>query len=270
MKRKYLYNLAIFLIVTTTATPALAITSSYFINDHWGDKIWHDADKTRSNTEDDLMCWAAAASNILDFGGWTPNTTLNTHDAIFTYYQNHWTDAGGLQEYGWEWWFNGINAMQGVSGWSQVDVAGGNFYSSLDFSKYYHEDWNQSTALSSIDTYLHNGYGTTLAVYTPSGGGHALSVWGIEYDTSGYLGLWLTDSDDNLDSDSPPDTLDYYAINYLGNKWVFDNKSSYKGWYIGGVMALAGAPVPVPGTLVLLGTGLGTLLVARRKRSLPC
>ena len=46
-----------------------AFSISYFVYDEWGG-TFYDAEKSPTNTEDDLMCWAAAASNILTWTGW--------------------------------------------------------------------------------------------------------------------------------------------------------------------------------------------------------
>jgi hypothetical protein len=100
---------------------------SYMLIDEWGG-TWHDAEKSPTNSEDDLMCWAAAASNVLQWTGWGAVLGLDTADAIFDHFQDHWTDEGGLMEYGWDWWFDGTNPSQGWSGWSQVDVPGGGFH----------------------------------------------------------------------------------------------------------------------------------------------
>jgi hypothetical protein len=62
---------------------------------------WHDAEKSPTNEEDDLMCWAAAASNILAWTGWgyPSGTSFANEDDMFGYYQDHWTDQGGIMEF---------------------------------------------------------------------------------------------------------------------------------------------------------------------------
>ena len=222
---------------------------------------WFDANKTWANTEDDLMCWAAAASNILTWGSWTPGS-LNNEDVIFQYFQDHWTDQGGLMEFGWEWWFNGVNRSQGWAGWSQVDVPGGGFYPGYNFSDYYHRTWQDDQAMSAIDQYLHAGYGTTIGIYGP--GGHALTTWGYFYDdiTGDYTDLIFTDSDDYMSPDGSVRTLWKTSLNSSGGQWYLGGSS----WYIGEVMALE--PIPEPSTLLLLGSGLLGLAVfgIRRKK----
>ena len=72
-----------------------AASIDYFIYDDWGGS-WADAEKNTLSTEDDKMCWAAAASNILEWAGWTGHNEgeIGNTDQMFGYFQNHWTDAG--------------------------------------------------------------------------------------------------------------------------------------------------------------------------------
>jgi hypothetical protein len=109
---------------------------SYLVYEHWGG-TWHDAEKSPSNSEDDLMCWAAAASNILAWSGWGLVEGMATADAMFAYFQDHWTDQTGIMQAGWDWWFDGTNPTQGWSGWSQVDVPGGGFHLSESLYGYF-------------------------------------------------------------------------------------------------------------------------------------
>lgn len=226
--------------------------SSYRLFENWGG-IWWDAEKTVANTEDDLMCWAAAASNVLAWTGWGTET-LTTADQIFGYFQSHWNDEGGLMEFGWDWWFDGSNSRQGWQGWSQVDVAGGGFYPSESLLSYFHSESNTAMALSAIDNYLHSGYGVTLGIYGP--GGHAITCWGYNYDTanpSNYLGLWITDSDDDKGSNTPPDRLHYYEVASIDGKWYLQDYYGSNEWYIGAVQALAPRDA-VPQGNVIRGT----------------
>ncbi|MBN1380228.1 MAG: PEP-CTERM sorting domain-containing protein [Deltaproteobacteria bacterium] len=231
---------------------------------------WYDANKTVANTEDDEMCWAAAASNILAWGNWNAGMTVfSTEDAIFQHYQNHWTDDGGLMEFGWEWWINGTNSSPTVPGWSQVDVAGGvpadGFWPQYNFYDYYYRTWEDDLAMQAIDGYLHAGYGTTIGIYTEDGG-HALTIWGYDYDdqTGDYTGLIFSDSDDYLSADGSYKNLWLSSLSYdtVAGKWYIGGSN----WYIGEVMALEGKPVPEPGTLVLLGFGLIGLAACRIRR----
>ena len=224
------------------ATPTGA---SYMLTDHWGGS-WSDAEKSPTNPNDDLMCWAAAASNILQWTGWGNVVGLANADQIFQYYQNHWTDQGGLMEFGWEWWFDGTNPSAGWSGWSQVYAAGGDFYPTQNFASFLHVQDTTSQALSAIDQDIHAGYGTTIGVQGP--GGHAISVWGFNYNAaspSQYYGIWVTDSDDDKSSTSPPDRLRYYQVSLSGGRWYLQNFYGSNSWYIDTVQALGkGSPTP--------------------------
>jgi hypothetical protein len=252
---------------SVTATPV-----SYYLWDNSGG-TWADADKT-ATSNDDLMCWAAAASNVLEWTGWGKVAGLTNTDQMFTYFQQHWTDNGGMMKYGWNWWFSGTyNGPTGGSlerpvgstgsGWSQPNGSGGgDFYPSQNFNNYFHETWGSSVSLSAIDQYLHSGYGTTLAVYSPDIG-HALTCWGFQYDADNsgyYTGIYVTDSDDHTDA------LQYYALKNIGGIWYLQNfYGTNNTWAIEGVESLAAAPViPEPATICLLA--MGSLAFMRKKK----
>lgn len=133
-----------------------------FINVYtiWGDwgGTWEDAEKSWWNTEDDLMCWAATASNILEFTGWGKVGGMTDTGQMFGYFQDHWTDKGGWMYHGWKWWFDGSQATGGTS---RVDVAGGNFWPGYSFSSYYKAYWGITQALQKINSYMRAGYGSS-------------------------------------------------------------------------------------------------------------
>ena len=160
-------------------------------------------------------------------------------------------------------------------GWSATE-SGGAYWPEYNFFDYFYEDWaawdmastqwsSGSHLMASIEDYLYRGYGTSLAIYNGSSG-HALSVWGYDYDEYGeYTGLWVTDSDDALSG------LKLLSVNYNidDGLWYLDgeNAYNYNGWFIGGVQAIDRRdPIPEPGTLILLALGLLNLVVLVRKR----
>lgn len=243
-----------------------ALALSYFGYSEYGG-TWYDAEKSPTNTEDDLMCWAAAASNVLAWTGWS-GSFGNDADAIFGYYQDYWTDAGGNAYYGWDWWFDGTNDSQGAAGWSQVDVSGGGgFWTTYNFSEYYLYSSSNNWALSNLDYLLHEGYGVALGV-TDDSGAHAITCWGFEYDEFGnYLGIYITDSDDDKYDVTPEDELKYYAVEYdvYTNSWYLQDFYSQSDWYITEVQGLAMMPVPEPATILLLVSGILGFPVAKRR-----
>ncbi len=229
---------------------------------------WCDAEKSPTNTEDDEMCWAATASNVLDWTGWgyAPSEGFSGTDDMFAYFQDHWTDVGGNMYYGWDWWFDGTNDKQGEGGWSQVDVAGGGFWEPpYNFDDYCHLQLDPDLAMSAIDDYLHAGYGVGLGLY--DSGGHAVTCWGLRVDetTGDYLGVWITDSDDDKNDPTPEDQLQYYSVARSGGRWYLqDFYGTWDEWYIGEVQGVE--PVAEPAGLALLALG-GVGVILRRRRS---
>ena len=239
---------------TDGATPR---GESYMLVDHWGGS-WCDAEKVPPydpdgvppGTGDDWMCWAGAASNVLEWTGWGNVGGMTNTDQMFAYFQDHWTDQGGLAQYGWDWWFDGTNPTQGWSGWSQVDVPGGRFHPNENLSNYLHTQSNESQAMSAIDDYLRAGYGTTLSIRGPDGG-HAITVWGFNYDSADpdrYVGIWVTDSDDYKHMSNAPDRLRYYEVEKSGGRWYLRDYYGSDSWYVYAVRGLAPRDADVDGT----------------------
>ena len=229
-----------------TAAPAGA---RYLIYDQWG-RTWYDAEKRdnpANNAPDNLMCWAATASNVLAWTGWGLVGGLSNTDQIFKYFQDHWTDVAGAAEHGWDWWFDGSSPSQGWKDWSQVDVAGGGFYRSQNFQSYFRSQQNDSQAMQAINEYAHAGYGMGLGIRQggATGSGHAITCWGYNYNPSRpneYYGVWVTDSDDDKQQVNAPDSLKYYQVQYVGGQWRLQDYCGSNNWYIDAVAGLAKNP----------------------------
>lgn len=222
--------------------PGQASVVNYFGYDQFGG-TWYDAEKTPGNTQDDLMCWAAAASNLLRWTGWAAG--FSGEDSMFAHFQDHWKDVGGYTSEGWAWWFDGQDRPD-------VDVSGGGgFYTSYNFSDYYHGYSADLDAMPKVAEYLHAGYGVSIGVRPSGTGGHAITAWGYRYDdvTDTILGIWVTDSDDDKSSDTPPDVLAYYDVTQTGGTWYL-NDFYGADWWIDDVWALEKF-VPEPSTLAL-------------------
>jgi len=222
-------------------------TTNYMLCTNWGG-TWTDVDKSTTNTDDDLLCWAATTSNMLQWTGWGNTAGLTSADAIFTYFQNHWSDQGGHVYYGTDWWFDGTNNMQGVSGWAQVEVAGGGFYPAQNLSNYIHYSSALSSTMSTVSSYLRSGYIVGLGLSGP--GGHAITCWGYEFtagNTSSFKGVYVTDSDDNQSAPGS-DYLKYYSVVQSAGRWYLQNYYGSNSWYISDVTGLASRPAGVTST----------------------
>lgn len=265
--KNFIFTLMLLVATWMWSIPSTLAYSSYYVYDQWGG-TYYDAEKSQENSEDDLMCWAASASNILAWTGWGEKYSTNA-DTIFAYFQSHWTDGGGSAYVGWDWWFDGTSLTQSSSyaaaGWSQVDVAGGGFWTGYSFSNYFWGTSDDSSATLAIKSLLTSGYGVSLGVTTGSSG-HAITCWGYQYDDQGNIvGIYVTDSDDSKSSDNPSDILQYYTVSYSNGEWYLEDFYNSDSWYITEVLGLKLCSVPEPATILLLGFGLFCLAVFKLK-----
>lgn len=219
--------------------PTKIALNGFQLHKRFGGK-YHDAEKKPGNRQDDEMCWGAAASNVLAWTGWGRVGNLTNTDQIFRYFQRHWTDQGGDAMYGWNWWFDGIDRSRWQGpGWARVDVPGGGFYSTNLFNSAFRTQGNDQQVISSLNQYLRSGYGTTLGILTP-GGGHEIACWGVTFragSPSNIVGVWVSDSDDNMQMRNAPNRLRYYGVLFIDGRWYLNGYGS-SNWYLGGVNAL--------------------------------
>ncbi len=232
--------------------------------DYSGVRNWCDAEKAFWDRDDDDLCWAATASNVLEWTGWGLVGGMDNTDEIFAHFQDHWTDKAGSTRYAYNWWFDGTEIVPDSS-FASVNVAGGgNFWSTWEYLAYFESADDESNILPAIDKFLRAGYGIGLSIsYTNIWGtrrGHAITCWGFNYDTSYpksdsryYKGIWITDSDDNKnydmfrpwrDAHEFPNKLQYYEVYKSGGKWHIRNYSflNIRKWHIERIYALGAGP----------------------------
>ena len=216
---------------------------------------WVDANKTTADTDDDLLCWAATASNMLYWAGWTnslsiSNWTIDSSDDLFDYFEYCFSDNGSYTYYGLKWFFTGVYDGQNESGIAKETNKGGGFYTNLAFTNYAaynygYDSLNYYSVITSLTDWLEDGDICGLSIYknwsdTTVYNGHAITCWGFTYDsskTSGdkdyYTGIYVTDSDDSVTQ------LQYYSIawNSSVNGYVMVDYCGAE-WLIGGVAML--------------------------------
>ena len=188
---------------------------------------WVDYDKDAINKpymEDEGMCWAAAASNVIT---WWQNhnadqltsSSLPTHNA-WDVYRLVYLNIGGVPSNAFNWYINGISRDQyGVPQYGLGSVMDKDLYDDTKgfgaTIKWYFDGGFLSDVYSTkdnpvllsvgnSDSYalcrrivdaIESGYALVL-----SASSHALTLWGVEYEETD-LGTvitkaWVTDSDD--------------------------------------------------------------------------
>ncbi len=193
-------------------------------------KGWYDACKTK---DDSLMCWAAACSNIIAWWEAKADKSLipaNTPVAknpgkdpatvIFEDIKTHWKDVGRGSNVGWNWYFGGCvlakmnyekdfdnPATARTSGqyWKDYVIKAGKTCSEPGSSVYVAEGYAFSQYSSvGADTFCHNivkmfkqGAGITLTIKPEKSlqFGHAITLWGIDYEGNRVKTIYITDSD---------------------------------------------------------------------------
>ncbi len=277
---------------------------------------WYDANKVNPNEADgdNELCWAASASNLIAW--WQDKyvvdaSTPNTIDDIWGVFKSSATaDVGGDTGGAVQWWITGVylptndeeadRSMFGLYESSTLPAFEGYYYDQygLDFNGGFNYDtwtWengvydflcpdyrnpNQVSADNLIDL-VGKGCGVGLSITDDAGTfGHAITLWGIEYDdeTNAISKLWLTDSDDaqhpwlNLDGLFAVDVKETDGKLYIstpGSTWYAENESIY----VDGIFAidpsvstawgLTAVPEPATASLSLLALAA---LAARRRR----
>ena len=178
---------------------------------------------------DYMMCWAATASNMLQWRqdqigadalpAGTPNGRNNSHYAdrgqlsIYQTFCENWTDAGGLIETGLAWWLDGSYyysdyvefAESGGASLVKADAVsqGGYFKEKITDVSALVGSFNFSGTVTTADIaknfeyFFENGCVIGLSMSAGTNLGHAITCWGVETDAAnGAVTLYYTDSDD--------------------------------------------------------------------------
>lgn len=223
-------KISLSLLCLLSALPLCAVTTSNLTSGHIYDvgKGSYSSDPTVTDKADTSLCWAYSAANLLQFwqdyylssadaGDEVPNGYNNTsytspkgtqYLTIADVFRNNWKDEGGMQHAGFQWWFQGTEAVEDIYAKAMKDGAiEAGYYKTLFGSETcYKQQYlaeentdNGAVFMNFIDDTLATaGQGLGLAIYKSNGtGGHAITCWGYETDEDGTLSaLYVTDSDD--------------------------------------------------------------------------
>lgn len=259
------------------------------------EKGWYDANKkVRRGDGDDNLCWAASASNILNW--WQDRYVIPsgtpTGEAVWTTFKDSFTDLGGNALYAFQWWLSGDYQPATWKEWSQLKegVTAGGYYQSI-FSRdqafsltsvYDAASYSAVTSSQYILNYLNAGYGLTLSIRDTLGQmSHAITLWGVEYDdqTSLLTKMYLTDSDDlqyGFNSNGIFEAACYTgedgSLCFQTEDGLYRHRED-REFFISGVYGLstdiggALALIPEPGTATLSLTALFCLAWKRRRQA---
>lgn len=196
-----------------------AETLEYWVKGVNKDGGWYDADKD-FNGNDNLLCWAASSSNIIAW--WQDQnpdlaaqaTAANGEkaplgDDVWSVYRQSYKSTGGYAMHSFYWyfyewadedqatWMTNYRTEYGNSVGAYYSSVLGNVEPEILFdSPYYWFDVGEFSR--DFCGFLQAGYGVSISVESEYVS-HALTLWGVEYDTEldRLTRLWLTDSDDN-------------------------------------------------------------------------
>ncbi|MEG1070326.1 MAG: PEP-CTERM sorting domain-containing protein [Akkermansia sp.] len=252
------------------------------------DQGWYDSNKT--GNDDNGLCWAAAASNVLqwwqDQGTYIPNGTPNGtvegkphQTVIFDSFKENWKNVGNGAENGFRWYLGGNplnpnlvdNALKNKDSgkyWEQyINSIGYNtstWYQDFPaVTMGYSFDPNFDFAATFVPTMINlfnSGAGITLGLApTFPAAGHEITLWGLTYDENNILtSLYYTDSDDGKD------LLIESKVSFVGETIYMSDYPNYTiNYYTALTLPFA---IPEPSSVLLSLLGGSLLCLSRRRR----
>ena len=259
---------------------------------------WVDYNKDNNDKkymEDDGMCWAASASNVIS---WWQNQNAEALTSTTLPSQNAWDlfrlvykNVGGYPSSALDWWINGITVPTDSNGYpiypdnmdmkalddkdlAISDLYVGGFLTSSVYSTAENPlliangNNNSYTFCKAMVDAMTSGYALSI-----SASGHAFTLWGLDYKESanGIIinKAWLTDSDDyqtklvettlfTIKSSTDGNAIAFTLDYYPGRSFVIET--------VAGMRSAPANLIPEPSTATLSLLALTTLLHRRRRR----
>jgi hypothetical protein len=198
---------AIFALGIVTDANAAAV---YVYDGGVGQGTWSDVNKVSVNgPPDSLLCWAAAAADVLAWTGWwgwdtATSSYLDTAAEIYGKIDAGWPNQTANATFAYEWWMTNRTASN-TTGNTAFPSAGLDFYPGVNVQAgagsvtAFVNNANSGQIYSFLDTYINGDRGIVASIDVPSGPGlsgpysHALTVWG--WDPTANQ-IYVTDSDD--------------------------------------------------------------------------
>ncbi|MBC2594243.1 hypothetical protein H5P28_08205 [Ruficoccus amylovorans] len=284
-RAKKVRSFALVALIGVLALPALR-AETYLVSSTFAGDTRYAVQKLFDGNDDDL-CWAATASNLiqnwqdrwLQNGGTIPAGTPNgmvTQIAystdVFATFVNNWTNAGGESYIGMQWWYTDSYTYLADSSELKPGATGGAYWIDLGLDKdeiFSHTDlYNDEMPVEAslftdwLDDLVGMNYLAALGIFTNAGDAHAIPVWGYEMVDDTLTGIWISDSDSGVESNFLVDVYWDNSFNgwLLGDAHTSNPDVTYTGWFVGDMDMFVLPMVPEPSLVALI---LGVLVLGR-------
>lgn len=213
---------------------------------------FNDAEKT-SKKNDDNICWAASASNMMAWTGWGYTATIKNEDDILDVFRKNFKYSakfGGKDNAGIEWYLTGNYPLQNIQGADQLkNNKYQGLYKGLDLQKYLLNTNATQAGISVADKAYLSGmavgmgigfYNSFLPFNSTRVGGHAITIYGIGTDKTKnptdpgyYTSVFIADPDNSREVSGggrkAPDTLIYIPITWVSSVGKYRLDPGYLG-----------------------------------------
>lgn len=188
---------------------------------------WVDVNKSGDiySGPDSYMCWAASASSVIAW--WQAQADMSkskagtptTASEIYSAFTNSFNNAGKGAEVAWKWYFGGCNLVDSnyendfkisnpktsgryweayvktVATWPSVASDTPSWIKLGYLSDVSRASLHADSAAEVLSDLLKQGAGISL-LYNYYTSGHAITLWGMEYEGNRIKKIYVTDSDD--------------------------------------------------------------------------